>query len=66
MALTEDDKEQLYGEIENEGFGYWVQNYGYDERFLEDRDLKLKELCDEARKAMNNLQKYLREAGVEI
>lgn len=66
MALTEEDKKQLFGEIENQGFGYWVQNYGYDERFLKNRDLKLKELCDKARESMDNLNEYLREQGVEI
>ena len=65
MALTEEDKDQLYGEIENEGFGYWVQNYGYNEDRLEGSDEKLKELCEKARDAMNNLNSYLREIGVE-
>lgn len=66
MALTEEDKEQLFGEIENQGFGYWVQHYGYDERYLKDRDPKLKELCEKAREAMDNLETYLQEVGVEI
>lgn len=65
MALTEEDKEQLFGEIENEGLGYWVQNYGYSEKRLEGEDEKLKDLCEKAREAMDNLDSYLREIGVE-
>jgi len=63
MALTEEDKEQLFGEIENEGFGYWVQNYGFDEK---DKDPKLVELCEKASDAMNELQSYLREQDIEV
>lgn len=66
MALTEKDKDQLSGEIDNQGFGYWVMHYGYDERFLKDRDPKLKELCEKAREAMENLEAYLQEVGVEF
>lgn len=63
MALTEEDKDQLFGEIDNEGFGYWIQNYGFND---EEKDPKLVELCEKAREAMDNLQKYMREQGVEI
>ena len=27
--MNYEDAEQLFGEIDNEGLGYWVQNYGY-------------------------------------
>lgn len=28
MKVTQEDADQLYGEVDNQGFGYWVQNYG--------------------------------------
>jgi len=65
MPLTDEDKDQLYGELENEGFGYWVQNYGYREDSMDGSDQKLKELCLKAKDAMDNLHNYLREIGVE-
>jgi len=59
--LTEEDKEQLYGEIENQGFGYWVQNYGY----TGDADDELKDLCKRGKEIMNKLQNRLNVLGVE-
>lgn len=63
MALSEEDKDQLFGEIDNEGFGYWIQNYGFNDK---EKDPSLVELCENASEAMNKLQEYLREQGVEI
>ena len=60
MPLSTEDKEQLFVEIDNEGLGYWVQNYGYKG----DDDPKLKDLCEKARKAMDNLEKYLEEEDI--
>lgn len=56
MNWTEEDVEQLWSEIENEGFGYWIQNYGY-----KGEDKELERLCKEAEKAMNNLEAYTQE-----
>lgn len=53
MNWTEEDVEQLWNEIENEGFGYWVQNYGY-----EGEDKELESLCEEAKLAMNRVESY--------
>lgn len=55
IKLSEEDAEQLFGEIENQGFGYWVENYGYKE--AEDKELAL--LCKEAKKAMKNLREHI-------
>ena len=49
-----EDAEQLFGEIDNEGLGYWVQNYGYN-----GEDKELERLCKEARIALNALDDYL-------
>lgn len=51
--MNYEDAEQLWNEIENEGLGYWVQNYGY-----EGEDNELEMLCKEAKKAMNALDSY--------
>jgi hypothetical protein len=56
MIWTEDDVEQLWNEIENEGLGYWIQNYGY-----KGEDKELENLCKEARLAMNKLDNYTQE-----
>jgi hypothetical protein len=53
--LNEEQAEQLFAEIDNEGLGYWVQHYGYKE----EEDPKLKELCEKAKKAMNELEAHI-------
>ncbi len=58
--LTEDQIEQLWGEIENEGLGYWIQNYGYSGT----DDPKLAELCSVARKALNEFEQYAQTLGI--
>jgi len=52
--MNYEDAEQLWNEIENEGLGYWVQNYGYD-----GEDKKLEDLCKDAELALNSLDRYL-------
>lgn len=49
-----EEAEDLFGEIDNEGIGYWNQNYGY-----EGEDKELERLCKEARKALNSLDTHL-------
>jgi len=51
--MNYEDAEQLWNEIEYEGLGYWVQNYGY-----EGEDKELERLCKEAKKAMDALYSY--------
>lgn len=55
IKLSEEEAEQLWGEIESEGFGYWVQEYGYDG----EEDLELVQLCKEARASMNKLREHI-------
>jgi hypothetical protein len=55
IKLSEEEAEQLFGEIDNEGFGYWVENYGYDG----EEDPELVQLCKEARAAMENLREHI-------
>jgi hypothetical protein len=54
-TLSEENAEQLFAEIDNEGLGYWVQHYGYKG----DEDPKLKELCEKAKEAMNALESHI-------
>ena len=61
IKLNEEQAEQLFAEIDNEGLGYWVQHYGYKG----DEDPKLKELCEKAKKAMNELEEHI-EAIFEV
>ena len=58
--LTEEQKEQIGAEIDNEGLGYWVQNYGN----FEGDDQELKELIQKAREAINKLESYLYEQDI--
>lgn len=51
--MNYEEAEQLFGEIDNEGLGYWVQNYGY-----KGEDLRLYNLCQEAKEALNLLESY--------
>lgn len=53
--MNREDAEQLWSEIENQGFGYWVQHYGY-----EGEDKELKRLCEEAQVAMDALDDHIR------
>ena len=50
-----EEAEQLWGEIENQGFGYWIQNYGY-----EGDDKELERLSKEAQVAMDALDDHIR------
>lgn len=55
IILSQEEAEQLFAEIDNEGFGYWVENYGY--KGEEDPDLQY--LCEDAKAAMKKLDKYI-------
>lgn len=52
--ISEEEARQLWGEIENQGLGYWVLEYGYD-----GLDTKLIELNTKAKEAMRDLQAHL-------
>lgn len=54
-GLTNEQKEKIGSDIDNEGLGYWVQHYGD----FEGNDDELKSLIDKAREAMDNLEDYL-------
>jgi hypothetical protein len=55
--LSQDEREEIAGGIENEGLGYWVLHYGYKG----DNDSALKHLCLKAREALGELEDYLSE-----
>lgn len=55
IKLSEEEAEQLFGEIDNEGFGYWVEHYGYKG----EEDPELEELCKEAKAAMSKLREHI-------
>ncbi len=52
--ISEEEARQLWAEIENEGLGYWVLEYGYD-----GSDSKLIELNNKAKEAMRALREHL-------
>lgn len=54
IKLSEEEVEQLVGEIDNEGFGYWVEHYGYN-----GEDPELVQLCKEAKEAMSKLREHI-------
>ncbi len=55
IKLSVFDAEELWCEIESEGFGYWVQHYGYKKN----KDEELKRLSKEAKLALNKLDTYM-------
>jgi hypothetical protein len=55
IKLSQEQAEQLFDEIESEGFGYWVEHYGYDG----EEDPELVQLCQQAKAAMKKLNKYI-------
>ena len=55
IKLSQEQAEQLFGEIDNQGFGYWVEHYGYDGE--EDPDLQY--LCEESNHAMSKLREHI-------
>jgi hypothetical protein len=56
IKLSQEEAEQLFGEIDNEGFGYWVEHYGY---YDGEEDPELVQLCKEARAAMEKLREHI-------
>lgn len=54
--ISEEEAKQLWSEIENQGLGYWVLEYGY-----EGSDTKLIELNNKAQEAMKALRAHLQE-----
>ncbi len=54
IIVSEDEARELWGEIENQGLGYWVLEYGY-----EGEDPKLIELNNQAKEAMRALRAHL-------
>lgn len=59
IKLSKEEAEQLFSEIDNQGFGYWVENYGYESSEEEEEDHQLSHLCYEAKKAMKELNMYI-------
>jgi len=52
IKVTEEEAEQLFGEIDNQGFGYWLENYGY-----KGNDKELERLCKEGN--YENVKEYI-------
>lgn len=55
IKLSQEEAEQLFGEIDNEGFGYWIEHYGYSG----EEDLELVSLCTQANIAMSKLREHI-------
>lgn len=58
--LTQEQKEQIGAEIDNEGLEYWITNYGT----FEGDDEELKILIEEARLAIEKLEDYLNDNDI--
>lgn len=54
IEISEDEARQLWSEIENQGLGYWVLEYGY-----EGEDPILIELNKKAKESMRDLRTHL-------
>lgn len=58
--LTQEQKEQIGAEIDNEGLEYWITNYGT----FEGEDEELKTLIEEAKTAIEKLEDYLNDNDI--
>ena len=58
--LTQEQKEQIGAEIDNEGLEYWITNYGTFEGEYEE----LKTLIEEAKTAIEKLEDYLNDNDI--
>lgn len=59
--LNEEDQDQLFCEIENEGLGYWLLNYSLE---WEAKNNEMGILIREARKSLSKLEKYFESKGI--
>lgn len=55
IKLSQEQAEQLFAEIDNEGFGYWVEHYGYKGK----KDPELRALCLAANYSMSKLREHI-------
>lgn len=55
IKISKKEAKQLFAEIDNQGFGYWVENYKY----TGEEDPELVELCKEADATMSKLRKHI-------
>lgn len=62
--MTEENKEQIYAEIDGEGFGYWVQNYATSSLKSQNSPENLIELAENAKKALDALEQGLRAENI--
>ena len=58
--LTEEQKEQIGAEIDNQGVGYWIMEYGS----FEGDDEHLRNLIKSASESMVDLREYLWEHDI--
>lgn len=54
--MTDEQKEQLAGEIENQGFAYWLQNYASSSLPENDAPQELVEVAEKARVALDEAE----------
>lgn len=60
-GLTKEDAEQLFGEIDNQGFDYWLSNYsGAYFKSADGTDEELEKLCKEACEAIDKADAAIR------
>lgn len=61
--MTQEQKEQIAAEIDNQGFDYWIQNYGVSSLEENDAPEELISLCDKADKAISALENAMQKEG---
>lgn len=54
--MTDEQKEQIIGEIENQGFGYWLQNYARTSLPENDAPQELVEVAEKACAALDEAE----------
>lgn len=62
--MTEDEKEQIGAEIDNEGLGYWIQNYGVSSLKANNAPQHLIDLVEKADTALTEAQNALDAEGL--
>jgi len=62
--MTEEQKDQIAGEIDNEGFDYWLQNYASSSLPENNAPKHIIEAAEKAAEALENCEQLFIEEGL--